>query len=41
MSGRYLEGIAQVGNRLVLVLNVTELLDSQTLELTSAPLART
>jgi purine-binding chemotaxis protein CheW len=41
VSGRYLEGIAQVGNRLVLVLNVTELLDGKTLELNeSAPLAR-
>jgi purine-binding chemotaxis protein CheW len=42
MSGRYLEGIARVGSRLVLVLNVTELLDSQTLDpKDSAPLART
>jgi len=41
VSGRYLEGIAQVGSRLVLVLNVTELLDGKTLELNeSAPLAR-
>jgi purine-binding chemotaxis protein CheW len=41
MSGRYLEGIAQVGSRLVLVLNVTELLDGKSLELKeSAPLAQ-
>jgi purine-binding chemotaxis protein CheW len=41
ISGRYLEGIAQVRERLVLVLDVTELLDGKTLELKdSAPLAR-
>ena len=41
MSGRYLEGIAQVGNRLVLILNVTELLDGKSLDLKeSAPLAQ-
>ena len=41
ISGRYLEGIAQVGDRLVLVLDVTELLDSKAFELKEiAPLAR-
>ena len=40
LSGRYLEGIAHVGERLVLVLDVAELLDSKSLEFNeSAPAA--
>jgi purine-binding chemotaxis protein CheW len=33
LSGRYLEGIAHVGDRLVLVIDVTELLNSKSLDL--------
>jgi purine-binding chemotaxis protein CheW len=32
LSGRYLEGIAHAGDRLVLVVNVAELLDNKTIE---------
>lgn len=35
LSGRYLEGIAHSGDRLVLVVNVAELLDTRTLDVTT------